>query len=96
MTKTNTNWREFIVPSHRVLWVKDDPETGGSIVCVDIERPVTVALQDQKAELLEKMPKRKGIGLMMNHEDVGFNDCLEIIKEILNKNEGEIPPTKNK
>ena len=89
---TNTNWRGSFKKTKLATqggscWECCDYEG----ILKDMEDFITQCLKDQKAELLEALPKEKeypffsyesGYGLN-DAKDEGFNDCLEIIKGLI-------------
>ena len=82
---TNTNWRK------RLETVEFGFDVDGKALEKFIDGIVDQALKDQKAELLEKMPKEKEYPFfsyeseygLNDAKDEGFNDCLEIIKGLI-------------
>lgn len=47
------NWKEYKIPSHHVISVKLDPETGGVTAIVDIERVVKSIRQETIKRVME-------------------------------------------
>ena len=53
------NWKEYKIPSHHVISVKLDPETGGVTAIVDIERVVKSIRQETIKRVMEVRPVEK-------------------------------------
>lgn len=83
------NWKEYKIPSHHVISVKLDPETGGVTAIVDIERVVKSIRQETVKRCLEVLPKKESgaKGDLMESYENGFNEAIgEMTDNITNLN----------
>ena len=54
-TNKMKDYTKIIIPSHHVLWSKEDESTGGVTVCVDIQKIIDIALDQNNKEWLKRV-----------------------------------------
>lgn len=78
LTSPPSEWERFTVPSHHVWSVKEDKETGGYIVVVDIKKPVEMALATARKDERSKMAKEAiKTGHLESHMTVPLKMLIE-------------------